>query len=74
MQSGSFLAGQRHLQQAKGKSNAETVFKIERIPTDMHIRDILDPVSPCEFSDEFRFLLGQLAQSGYLSHPDFKRL
>ena len=28
MQSGSFLAGQRHLRQAKGKSNAETVFQM----------------------------------------------
>jgi hypothetical protein len=67
MQSASFLAGQRHLRQAKGKSNAETIFKMERIPTDTHIRNLLDPVSPSELSDEFRFLLGQLADSGYLS-------
>jgi len=67
MQSASFLAGQRHLRQAKGKSNAETVFKMAQIPTDTHIRNLLDPVSPRELSDEFRFLLGQLAESGYLS-------
>lgn len=67
MQSASFLAGQRHLRQAKGKSNAETVFKMKRIPTDTHIRNLLDPVSPREMSDEFRFLLAQLADSGYLS-------
>jgi hypothetical protein len=66
MQSGSFLAGQRHLRQAKGKSNAETVFKMERIPTDTHIRNLLDPVRPSELSDEFRFLLGEMAASGYL--------
>jgi hypothetical protein len=66
MQSGSFLAGQRHLRQAKGKSNAETVFKMERIPTDTHIRNLLDPVSPSELSDEFRYLLAQMAASGYL--------
>ena len=46
MQSGSFLAGQRHLRQAKGKSNAETVFKMERIPRDTHIRNLLDAVRP----------------------------
>ena len=40
---------------------------MERIPTDTHIRNLLDPVSPSEFSDEYRFLLGQLAESGYLS-------
>jgi hypothetical protein len=67
MQSGSFLAGQRHLRQAKGKSNAETVFKMERIPTDTHIRNLLDPVSPDELSDEFEFLLAEMADSGYLS-------
>jgi len=67
MQSGSFLAGQRHLQQAKGKSNAQTVFKMERIPTDTHIRNLLDPVAPSELSDEYRYLLGQVAESGYLS-------
>lgn len=67
MQSGSFLAGQRHLRQAKGKSNAETVFKVERIPTDTHIRNLLDPVNPSEFSEEYRYLLEQMAESGYLS-------
>jgi hypothetical protein len=67
MQSGSFLAGQRHLRQAKGKSNAETVFKMERIPTDTHIRNLLDPVNPSEFSEEYRYLLEQMAESGYLS-------
>jgi hypothetical protein len=67
MQSGSFLAGQRHLRQAKGKSNAETVFKMERIPTDTHIRNLLDPVSPTEVEDEFRYLLAELESSGALN-------
>lgn len=66
MQSASFLEGQRHLQQTKGKSNAETVFQMERIPTDTHIRNLLDPVEPSELGDEFRFLLDELAASGYL--------
>ena len=67
MQSSSFLAGQRHLRQAKGKSNAETVFKMERIPTDSHIRNLLDPVSPAEVAEEFRYLLGELAAGGHLN-------
>lgn len=67
MQSGSFLAGQRHLQQTKGKSNAETVFQMEHIPTDTHIRNLLDPVNPTELTDEFRFLLDEMADSGYLN-------
>lgn len=67
MQSGSFLAGQRHLRQAKGKSNAETVFKMERIPTDTHIRNLLDPVSPTEVEDEFRYLVAELEAEGKLN-------
>lgn len=67
MQSGSFLAGQRHLQQTKGKSNAKAVFQMEHIPTDTHIRNLLDPVSPTELADEFQFLLDEMADSGYLN-------
>lgn len=66
MQSASFLAGQRHLRQTKGQSNAETVFQMERIPTDTHIRNLLDPVHPQEVTDEFRFLLDELAADGHL--------
>ncbi|MCO5195633.1 MAG: ISNCY family transposase [Anaerolineae bacterium] len=66
MQSPSFLAGQRHLQQSKGKSNAETVFQMEQIPTDTHIRNLLDPVSPAELSDEFRHLMAELYDEGHL--------
>jgi hypothetical protein len=67
MQSGSFLAGQRHLEQTKGQSNAKTVFQMEHIPTDSHIRNLLDPVNPTELADEFRYLLDEMADSGYLN-------
>jgi hypothetical protein len=66
MQSPSFLAGQRHLQQSKGKSNAETVFQMKQIPTDTHIRNLLDPISPAELSDEFRLLFDELQRGGHL--------
>lgn len=45
-QSPSFLAYQRDMEENKGKSNAETLFQIDKIPTDNHIRDMLDPVKP----------------------------
>lgn len=45
-QSPSFLAHQTSLKMAKGKSNAETIFGINQIPSDNHIRDILDEVPP----------------------------
>lgn len=67
MQSASFLAGQRHLRQVKGQSNAEAVFKMDEIPTDTHIRNLLDPVSSSEFASEFTFLLDEMADSGHLN-------
>jgi len=45
-QSPSFLAHQKTMEQNKGRSNAQTLFQIEKTPTDNHIRDLLDPVEP----------------------------
>jgi hypothetical protein len=45
-QSPSFLAFQTTMQQNKGQSNAQTLFGIEKIPTDNHIRQTLDEVPP----------------------------
>jgi hypothetical protein len=56
----SFLAHQKAMEEAKGKSNAQTIFGLEKIPTDNHIRDLLDPVSPevvfPVFDDAFQLL------------------
>jgi hypothetical protein len=48
MQSPSFLAHQRHLAQGAGhgRSNCETLFGMTKIPSDNHIRDMLDGVPP----------------------------
>jgi hypothetical protein len=45
-QSPSFLAHQTAMKEAKGVCNAESLFKTEKIPSDNHIRDILDEVEP----------------------------
>ena len=45
-QSPSFLAFQELMQQQQGKNNARTVFGVEQIPSDNHIRALLDPVDP----------------------------
>lgn len=46
MQCPSFLAFQRTMDRQRGRSNAQTLFGIEKIPSDNHVRDILDPVTP----------------------------
>ena len=42
----SFLAHQKTMEKAKGQSNAQTLFHLEQIPCDNHIRARLDPVPP----------------------------
>jgi hypothetical protein len=46
MQSPSFLAHQRHFEQGHGRSNCASLFGIAKIPSDNHIRDLLDPATP----------------------------
>ena len=46
MQSSSFLAFQRALEKGQGRSNAQTLFGIGRIPSDNYIRGALDEADP----------------------------
>jgi hypothetical protein len=46
MQSSSFLAFQRALEKGQGRSNAQTLFGIGRIPSDNYIRGVLDEADP----------------------------
>ena len=41
-QSSSFLAYQRVMEKAKGKSNVQSLFGAERIPSDAQVRNLLD--------------------------------
>jgi hypothetical protein len=46
MQSASFLSFQRVLEKGHGRSNCQTLFGIEKIPSDNYIRDMLDAADP----------------------------
>lgn len=46
MQNASFLSFQRNLEKGQGRSNCQTLFGIEKIPSDNYIRDMLDAVDP----------------------------
>src|SRR5512143_1519857 len=46
MQSPSFLAHQRDMQRHKGQNNAQSLFGLDRMPSDPQIRNLLDPVPP----------------------------
>jgi hypothetical protein len=60
MQSPSFLAHQRRLLEGQGRSNCQTLFKMAEIPSDNHIRAMLDPVSPTAFHPVFDETVGAL--------------
>jgi Transposase DDE domain len=66
-QSPSFLAHQRRMQDATGRSNAQTLFGIDQTPTDPHIRNLLDPLAPTELFPLFPQILAQLDQAGALA-------
>src|SRR5580704_16886806 len=46
MQSASFLSFQRALEKGHGRSNCQSLFGIEKIPSDNYIRDMLDDADP----------------------------
>jgi len=72
MQSPSFLAHQRRLQEGHGRSNGESLFGLARIPSANHIRTMLDPAEPNLLHPVYAAVLHELEQSGSLD--DFRRL
>jgi len=65
-QTPSFLSYQRMMQGSKGKNNAQSLFGVHQIPTDNHIRGLLDPVKPEEIFPIFEEILETLEQQGQL--------
>lgn len=65
-QSPSFLAHQNAMEKARGKSNAQTLFGMNKIPTDNHIRNLLDPVEPKFLNPVFDFAFKTLLEKGVL--------
>lgn len=66
-QNPSFLAHQKAMRQRTGKDNAETIFGIQQIPSDNHIRDMLDAVAPVYLSRVFDNVFETLQKQDLLS-------
>ena len=62
----SFLAHQKAMQKAKGENNAQSLFGIQEIPCDNHIREMLDPVSPQALYPLYEEVYESLKQKGVL--------
>jgi len=61
-QSPSFLAFQTLMQKSRGMNNGETLFGIQKLPTDNQIRNMLDPVDPKLLRPVFASTFGYLQQ------------
>jgi hypothetical protein len=72
MQSESFLSYQRSLEEGRKTSNCQTLFGMAKIPTDNHIRSMLDPVHPSHLQPVFDQVIEILGEHGGLD--DFQRL
>lgn len=65
-QSPSFLDFQRQMGRSSGRHNAWTLFGVQDIPSDNHIRAQLDEVDPRHFDRCFEGIVDQLAEDGQL--------
>jgi hypothetical protein len=72
MQSESFLSYQRSLEDERKTSNCHTLFGMARIPTDNHIRAMLDPVHPSYLQSSFDQVVATLRAQGGMK--EFERL
>jgi hypothetical protein len=66
MQSPSFLAHQQRLHEGHGRSNCESLFGLSKIPSDNHIRAMLDPAQPTQLYPVFDAVFTELQRSGGL--------
>jgi hypothetical protein len=65
-QSPSFLSFQKNMLKNKGISNAQTLFDMDQIPCDNHIRDLMDEVEPSSVYPIFHYIFNGIKDSGHL--------
>ena len=67
MQSQSFLAHHQAMSKKKrGKQNLQTLFEVEKVPSDNQIRNLLDTQKPEQFAPQFEWVWKQLVKVGGL--------
>ena len=62
----SFLSFQKNMLKKKGISNAQTLFDMDQIPCDNHIRDLMDEVKPSNVYPVFHYIFNEIRDSGPL--------
>lgn len=66
-QSGSFLAHQRDMARRKGSNNAASIFQMKGVPSDNHIRNMLDGVAANDFATCYEWLWSELEKEEQLA-------
>jgi hypothetical protein len=66
MQSPSFLAFQRQMEEQRAQNNARSLFGVETIPSDGQMRSLLDPVAPSYLRAPFWAVYELLEARGHL--------
>ena len=52
------------MEEARGRNNARSLFEVEKIPCDNHIRHTLDPIEPAQLFSLFDELHAGFEQAG----------
>jgi len=65
-QSPSFLSAQKQIETRQGRSNAKTLFGIDQLPSDNHIRSMLGGVPPEHFDTMFYHVIDHLEKQAAL--------
>lgn len=68
MQAQSFLAHHQAMSQKKqGKQNLQTLFEVQKVPSDNQIRNLLDPLPPEAFAPQYEWIWKRLSRLGGLT-------
>jgi hypothetical protein len=70
LQSRSLKGHINFLKKAKAKKNKKSLFKIETVPTDTHVRNLIDPIPTSHFEEAQDDMIFKMQRSNVLS--DFK--
>jgi hypothetical protein len=66
LQSASFLAFQRQMEQRQDRNNLRSLFGVAHLPSDDQVRNLLDPVPPMSLGKPFWTAFADLAEAGAL--------
>lgn len=66
MQCPSFLDYQKRMQETKGKNNVSSLFQVKNIPSDNHIRNLLDPIESGHLTPIFDWFFNAVTDSHHI--------